>query len=234
MTTGRLGILGGTFDPIHRGHVDAGRAANAALGFGELLVVASNVPPHRPQPIASAFHRFAMVSFAVADVDGWRASDVELRDPARSYTSATLARFHEEGWAPHNLFFILGADAFLDIESWKDFPAILDAAHFAIVSRPGVPVAALPQRLPALAPRMTTADRVGGAPSLILIDAPTADVSSTAIRARRAAGAPITRLVPPGVAEHIERHRLYAAPESAAGSSLDITHQAAGRLHGQD
>lgn len=236
MSARRIGLLGGTFDPIHCGHVDAGRAADGALGFDELLVIPSNVPPHRTQPQASAFHRLAMCALAVQDVPRWRTSDMELRDPSRSYTFATLQRIHEQGYDWRELFFILGADAFVEIESWKNFPAILDLAHFVVVSRPGLPIGTLRDRLPALADRMVDV-RSGDAlarPSLILIDAPTADVSSTAIRQRLAAGESIAGMVPAAVAEYIEQHRLYAASESAAGSGEPTVEPAAGRLHGED
>jgi len=212
VTTRRIGILGGTFDPIHCGHLDAARAADSALGFDRLLIIPAHVPPHRPQPIASAFHRFAMVALSVAGTPTWEASDLELREPSRSYTWATLERLHKT-YEPRELFFIIGADAFSDIESWKRYPEILDAAHFAVVSRPGWPVAALPVTLPALAPRMI---RPGDTRAIdqegtwqFLIDLPTADVAATAIRKRLASGETVAGMVPPAVAQHIHQHRLY-------------------------
>ena len=111
---------------------------------------------------------------------------------APSYTSRTLAQFHERGYAPSELFFVIGADAFAEIATWHDYPAILDAAHFAVVSRPGCPVDELPQRLPRLPSRMVRAAARRRCrtiePMIILIDAPTADVSSTAIRSARRRG----------------------------------------------
>ena len=150
----RVGILGGTFDPVHCGHLDVGAAAQAALGLEELLVLPSNIPPHRPQPIASSYHRFAMVALAILGRPGWRALDLELREDGRSYTSETLHRLHDDGFTAQELFFVTGADAFLEIATWKNYPAVLDLAHFAVVSRPGVPVGTLPAQLPALAVRM--------------------------------------------------------------------------------
>jgi nicotinate-nucleotide adenylyltransferase len=210
----RLGILGGTFDPIHCGHLDGGDAAAAALGLTRVYVVTSNVPPHRPQPFASSFHRFAMVALAVSTRPSWRASDLELRTPAPSYTAPTLKKFHERGYAATELFFVLGADAFADIASWRDYPAILSGAHFAVVSRPGFPVAEMPARLPMLADRMIRGTAEGGAassPRIFLIDAATADVSSTAIRRRLAHGEGIDGMVPAAVRQHIEQHGLYAS-----------------------
>jgi nicotinate-nucleotide adenylyltransferase len=208
----RIGVFGGTFDPIHRGHVDLAQAASDALGLARVLIIPTNVPPHRPQPLASAYHRFAMVAFSVAGHPTWRASDLELREDTPSFTSATLAKFHERGYAPAELFFIIGADAFAEIGTWRDYPQILDRAHFAVVSRPGWPVDELPQRLPHLAARMAPPpldplEQLDA--TIVLISAPTADVSSTAIRQRRAEGRSITGLVDPETEQHIEQHGLY-------------------------
>src|SRR5947207_10342102 len=156
----RVGLLGGMFDPIHRGHLDVATAAETALDLTELVVVPSNIPPHRPQPVASSHHRFAMAAMAVAGHPAWRVVDLELRKDTPSYTADTLRHFHAIGFAPSELVFITGADAFLEIATWREYPAVLDLAHFAVVSRPGVPVGELSARLPALAPRMRPVDRV--------------------------------------------------------------------------
>jgi nicotinate-nucleotide adenylyltransferase len=233
----RIGILGGTFDPIHCGHLDLADAAIRELQLSRLFVITSNVPPHRPQPLASSYHRFAMVSLAVLDRPDWRAADVELRHDAPSFTSRTLDLFHERGYLSSELFFVIGADAFADIASWRDYPRILDAAHFAVISRPGSPVEELPRRLPRLAERMArppidAASEID--PLIILIDAPTADVSSTAIRAHLASGEPIAGLVPPNVQQHIEHHGLYSSPTPGRRRSDAPQLPAAGRLHGKD
>ncbi len=232
----RVGILGGTFDPIHCGHLDLGAAVQRALELTSLLVVPANVPPHRPPPIASSFHRFGMVALAVAGRPGWEASDLELLHDMPSYTAATLQRLHERGFHPRELFFVIGADAFLEIRSWKNYPGILESAQFAVVSRPGCAVDALPGRLPDLAPRMTTTSGdavVDGHASIFLINAPTADVSSTAIRQRRLAGQSISGLVPPGVEQHIEQHGLYTSMAAEQREHDRLTNMAAGRLHGE-
>jgi nicotinate-nucleotide adenylyltransferase len=230
----RVGILGGTFDPIHCGHLDAGAAAEAALGLTGLLVIPSHVPPHRPPPVASSYHRFAMVSLAVAGRAGWQASDLELRDSARSFTFATLQKLHGQGFAPAELFFVIGADAFADIMNWVNYPAILDYAHFAVVTRPGHRIADALLQLPALAGRMVRppVDSSTGAPLIILLDAPTPDVSSTAIRERRARGESIAGLVPDSVRQHIEQHELYLAAPAERPESDSAPASAAGRLHG--
>jgi nicotinate-nucleotide adenylyltransferase len=232
----RIGILGGTFDPIHRGHVDLGRAAQSALGLTHVFVVPTHMPPHRPQPVASSYHRFAMVALTVAGRAGWQATDVELGHDRPSYTSLTLDGFHERGFAPFELFFLIGADAFIEIGSWKDYPDILDRAHFAVVSRPGCPVTDLPRRLPDLAARMTPPvpdPAAHDTPVIFLIEAPTADVSSTAIRSRLAEGQSITGLVEPDVQQHIEQHELYTPTVPGRQEDDRSADTAAGRLHGQ-
>jgi nicotinate-nucleotide adenylyltransferase len=228
----RIGILGGTFDPIHCGHVDAGAAAQAALHLTEVFVVTASVPPHRPQPYASGYHRFAMVALAVAGRAGWRASDVELCEGGLSYTSRTLRQFHADGYSPGELFFVIGADAFADIASWKDYPSILDGSHFAVVSRPGFPAGELPLVLPQLAARMRPPAAAGQAPCILLIDASTSEVSSTAIRDRRTRGESLAGLVPDRVAQHIEQHRLYTAAPADGRAAHIASIAAADRLHG--
>lgn len=212
MSKRRIGILGGTFDPIHRGHTDVAQAACSVIDPLRVVIIPASIPPHRPQPVASPYHRFAMAALVVASRQGWSVSDLELRASVPSYTATTLQRFHERGYSPSELFFLLGADAFADIGSWKDSPAILDAAHFVVVSRPGCPVGELPGRLPALAQRMVHPpidEAVEARPSIILIDAETADVSSTAIRQCRAEGRSIAGMVDRSVQQHIEQHGLY-------------------------
>ena len=235
MTARRIGLLGGTFDPIHMGHLDVAAAAQDALGLSTVLVIPANVPPHRLKAVASSFHRFAMVALAVAGRPGWRASDVELRHEAPSYTTTTLRRFRERGYDPLELFFLIGADAFAEIDKWREYPGILDRAHFAVVSRPGCPVSDLPGRLPALAHRMKQPDDGEPVtPSIFLIDHVTCDVSSTAIRRRLAEGTSIAGMVDPRVERHIEQHGLYRLFTTERRGASITPHAAAGRLHGQD
>jgi nicotinate-nucleotide adenylyltransferase len=232
----RVGILGGTLDPIHCGHLDLGAAVQRALQLTSLLVIPANVPPHRPRPVASGFHRFAMVALAVAGRSGWQASDLELAHETPSYTSTTLLRLRERGYHPAELFFVIGADAFAEIRSWKDYPQILEETHFAVVSRPRCPVDGLRERLPELAPRMVHQaldGTLGAGLSIFLIDAPTADVSSTAIRQRRLARLPISGMVAPNVEQHIEQHGLYTSTTSDRSEHERLTNTTAGRLHGQ-
>ena len=193
----RTGILGGTFDPIHLGHLEAADAAKRSLHLDQILLVPSRTPPHRSvEPRASVYHRFAMTALAAAE-RGMLASDLELRREGPSFTALTLEALHRDGYAPSQLFFITGSDAFAEISTWYDYPRLFELSNFAVVSRPGYPTAV--PRIP-----MTTSST-----SVIAVEANTPDVSSTEIRRRVAAGESIQGLVAPSVASHIERHRLY-------------------------
>jgi nicotinate-nucleotide adenylyltransferase len=215
----RIGILGGTLDPIHCGHMAAAVAARDAFDLSEVLVLPSGIPPHRTvQPLASPFHRFAMASLAVSGVPALFASDDELRLEGPSYTADTLDRQHARGLEASQIFFITGADAFAEIATWKRYPEVIDLANFVVVSRPGHRIDALPSRLPALADRMQQALRPGSGqagtpaaarPSIYLLQAPTPDVSSTIVRERLRRSEPVSGLVPPLVEQHIRQHRLY-------------------------
>jgi nicotinate-nucleotide adenylyltransferase len=216
-TQRRLGILGGTFDPIHNGHLRAAEAAQAALSLDVIRVIPAYDPPHRPlDPRASAFHRFALVALAIDGLPDWELSDAEVTRSGPSYTAETLKRLHAEGWRPSQIFFILGTDAFAEIATWYDFPAVLDAANFAIVARPGTTLAQAAERATGLSRRLrpigesvatTSRDAVGT--GIFLIEGSTPDVSSTDIRRQLAAGGSIDDLVPAAVARYIQSQHLY-------------------------
>jgi len=222
----RVGILGGTFDPVHLGHLDAARAALSALHLDSVLMLPSYIPPHRPQqPRASAFHRFAMVSIACLPLDRLSASDIELRAAETSYTVDTLQRLHAQGYCAEQLFFITGADAFAEIATWHEYPRVLAEANFVVVSRPKFEVSRLRNRLPELAERMVDVSdgqphqpsggrnitNQGGRLPIFLVDAPTCDVSSTEVRRLLSRGESVSRLVPQDVETHIRKHFLYQA-----------------------
>ncbi len=218
----RIGILGGTFDPIHSGHLEVAVAATRILELSEVLLMPCCEPPHRRPPAASAHHRFAMAAIAGLRYERLRVSDLEVRTAGPSYTSDTLDRLLALGYDRSQLIFITGADAFAEIATWKDYPALLDRSHFAVVSRPGQPAASLRERLPDLSSRMIairpeSASGVLGAArsSIFLVDAATSNVSSTSVRHRIRTGEPIDGLVPDDVARYIARHGLYRSGASA-------------------
>ena len=231
MTSGtRIGILGGTFDPVHVGHVDTALAAQRALALDRVLVMPSGTPPHRTSPpSASRFHRFAMAALAVTGLPGLMVSDLEIGVTEPCYTYDTLARLHDTGLLAAQIFFITGADAFAEIATWSRYPQVLEMANFVVISRPGHTAAALPSKLPALTARMrgatvnastTVATKLPGLlPGLLevlLVDAPTRDVSSTEVRRRLESGTSIAGLVPAAVETYIAQHGLYSRGAAAA------------------
>jgi nicotinate-nucleotide adenylyltransferase len=209
----RIGLFGGTFDPIHVGHLDVAESARSALRLDQIIVMPANVPPHRASPMASSAHRFAMAALALRGRSEFVLSDFEMLSDEVSYTTTTLDRLAARGVDTTKLFLITGADAFGDIPSWRNYPALLDRCNFVVVSRPGHPATRLHETLPGLSVRMADAspaavDQPGG-PRILLVEAPTAAVSSTDIRQRVADGRSVAGLVVDEVAAYISQHRLY-------------------------
>jgi nicotinate-nucleotide adenylyltransferase len=196
-----LGILGGTFDPIHNGHLAAADAAQRALNLDAITLIPSHIPPHRRDPVgAGSEQRYEMTALAAAERPGWSASRIEVDREGASYTYDTLVRLRETLSVSAQYFFILGADAFAEIATWSRYPAVLDLAHFVVVSRPGITLDSLRERVPSA---FNQEARV------ILVEAATPDISSTDIRRRVRAGHSLSGLVPAAVAEYISTHRLY-------------------------
>lgn len=229
----RLGLLGGTLDPVHLGHVDAAIAARDALALDRVLMIPSRTPPHRPlRPTASPWHRFAMAALAVDGLDAIEVSDVELDGSGPSYTAGTLDRIKAEGFDASQLFFITGADAFAEIATWHRYPEVLDLANFVVVSRPGHDLDRSIVRVPGISSRLADLDAAATPASrtrIFRVPAHTRDVSSTEIRRRLRAGESLHGLVPDAVERHIHRHRLY----SEAGAPA-VLRTSADHLHGQD
>jgi nicotinate-nucleotide adenylyltransferase len=222
-----IGLLGGTFDPIHLGHLDVGRAAQRALDLDEIWIVPARRPPHRHRPLASAAHRFAMAALALAGEPRFRLSDIEMDRQGPSYTIDTLGALETDHRPGRAFVFVIGADAFRDVPSWRAFPAVLDRVHFVVVSRPGHRATGLRAALPALASRMVDVPcAIPAHPSILLLDAPTADVSSTDVRHRLLTGQPVTGLVPDVVAAYVEKHGLYGPGSTdPAGPASGVTEE---------
>ncbi|MBM4412903.1 MAG: nicotinate (nicotinamide) nucleotide adenylyltransferase [Chloroflexi bacterium] len=194
-----IGILGGTFDPIHRGHVAIARTAMAHLHLNQLTLIPSNTPPHRPAPHATPHQRLAMCQLVDEIIPQTHVSDIELQRTGPSYTIDTLRTLAQ----PHQrLTLILGADAALLLPQWYQADHLTTYADIAIMTRVGttIDVDDLIRRLPSLADHIH------------LIPWPGMDVSSTIIRQRCAANQPIDDLVTPAVATYIAHHGLYRSP----------------------
>ena len=209
-----VGLLGGTFDPIHHGHLDVARAARRALALDDVWFVPARHPPHRTRPVASAAHRFAMTALAAPGEPGMRVCDAEMDTEGPSFTIDTLDRIEaQQPSLAGSLVFITGADTFREIRTWRRWQDLLGRCHFAVVSRTGCRAGDLRAFLPELARHMHDAPcTVTPSPGIFLIDAATTDVSSTHVRQTLAAGNRVSGLLPEIVAEYAVRHGLYAGP----------------------
>lgn len=193
MAARRLGLFGGTFDPIHTAHLVAAETARDRLALDEVLFIPANVPPHKSAPTSRAEDRYAMVEAAIGDHPAFRASRMELERAGPSYAEDTLeaVRAAEPG---ADFFYIIGADMLRDLHTWRHPERLVNMAQFVAVTRPGD---ILQQNYSAVAAKVQ------------LLDMPALAISSTDIRARVAEGRSIRYLVPQPVADYIARHALY-------------------------
>jgi nicotinate-nucleotide adenylyltransferase len=219
--TPAVGILGGTFDPIHCGHLELAREVREAAGLHEVRLVPAGDPPHRGAPVASALHRLAMVEIAIADCRGLAIDAREIRRPGRSYTVLTLEELRAED-RERPLALIVGADAFLDLPTWRRWRELFDLAHIVVVARPGTAIDGT--LAPALAAEWAQRIRPGpdalhAAPagSIVRIAITPRPISATAIRAALGRGdaAAVRGLLPSAVLAYIERNRLYHPGQDA-------------------
>ena len=195
-------LFGGTFDPIHVGHVSAAQAARAELGVDAVTLVPSARPPHR-NPVASAAHRLRMLRLAIADEPGLKASDVELRRRGRSYTIDTVRAF---GGPRRSVVWLLGSDGLAAFGAWRGVAALPRSGHVVVLVRPGAAPGGLARFRRALGP---TALRHRGAGCQLALNAPMLNVSATDIRRRLRRGEDASHLLNPAVWHYIWRHGLY-------------------------
>jgi nicotinate-nucleotide adenylyltransferase len=222
-----IAILGGTFDPVHYGHLRFAQDVRRALALPEIRLVPSAIPPHRAPAHASAADRVAMLDLAVRDVPGLVVDTREIDRGGRSYTVDTLEALRAEAGS-RPLILLVGADAFRGLPSWHRFREIFDLAHLVVVPRPGLALEdGLPPALGAEwhARRITTPEGLRAAPAGSIYVQPVAPhpISSTQIRNAMANGdaKSVAALVPPRVLAYIESHRLYSHP---TGTDTRRTH----------
>jgi nicotinate-nucleotide adenylyltransferase len=232
-----VGLFGGTFDPIHHGHLALARAARERYKLGRILFVPANVPPHKQRQPLSAFpHRYAMIALATSQEKDFVASLLEApgefapgaattkkdkeRQAKPNYTIDTVERLKRSFKKADRLFLLIGIDAFADIAKWHRSEELFRECEFVVASRPGYSLADVANALPAsLRPRAEATrpfqkqaakgDLVLNGVNVHLLDDVYQPISSTAIREAAAAGKPLGRFVESAVAEYIKKTGLY-------------------------
>ena len=217
----KLGLLGGSFNPVHNGHLAIARQTREALGLDKILFIPTSHPPHKPNgSLAPAQDRYEMVRLAIASDSSLAISDVEIRRPGKSYTIDTIRLLQQEYGAQTQLFFLIGLDAFLDFPSWRDPLTLLTLCSFVVLSRPGLSFRSLstvallpPIPYPSLADldagRISRIEAQIGTQRLICLKLPPSPISASDIRARVRQGLPVANLLPPLVESYILHHHLY-------------------------
>jgi nicotinate-nucleotide adenylyltransferase len=200
----RLGIMGGTFDPIHNGHLFVAEEARVLFALDRILFIPNGSPPHKKEyAITPASNRYAMTLIATHGNSGFACSPMELNRPGASYTVDTLTQLRQEN-PDADLFYITGIDAVADILSWKRHDEVIRLATFIAATRPGFDLSRLKQQLPA-----AYLERI------LLIATTALGISSTDLRSRVARGLPIRYLTPDGVVDYIYKRKLYQTEATA-------------------
>ena len=212
-----IGIFGGTFDPIHFGHLRLAEEMAEAVGLERVLFIPAGQPPHRGAPRTAAAHRLEMVRRAIAGNPRFEADAREAQSPRPSYTVDTLTELRAELGNEQPLWLLLGADAFLDLTSWHEWRRLFDLAHIAVAARPGARLLqsdVMPELLRNEVSHRQVADgpAAGPAGSVLLRQMTPLDISSTAIRDTLARHRSARYLLPYAVLDYIHEHQLYPHP----------------------
>ncbi len=226
-----VALFGGTFDPVHRGHLAVARAAQQAYGLGRIYFVPADIQPLKQrQPVTPFYHRYAMLVLATNDEKNFIPSLMEAPgEEARrtpSFTIDTVRRFCATLPKSDRLFFLLGVDSFLQIAAWREPEALLREAEFIVASRPGFSLADVAKALPeSMRPKEpvtrlfehqpATGDLALGGVTLHILAGVEENVSATQVRAAAASGRALDRLVGPAVAAYIRKMHLYKAARTA-------------------
>ena len=219
----RMAVYGGTFDPVHNGHMEIARRILKLFELDEVLFMPAYVAPHKTRAgVSPAFHRYAMLALATQDDERLRVSAAELEAPELPYTVETISRLRAEFGETTRLFFVMGADSWSEITTWRDWQRLLSLCDYIVITRPGYGLKS--ESVPAAAESIVdlrgldheqTVELLGAeATSRVFItDAVMLGVSATEVRAVARAGdrEALSRLVPPRVADYIGKYRLYQA-----------------------
>ena len=218
----KLGLLGGSFNPIHNGHLGLAAHVLDKLQLDRVLFIPTGDPPHkRDGSLAPAKHRYEMIQLAIADTPAFSLSDIEIRRIGKSYTIDTVRTLRQQFGSSTELYFLIGLDAFLDVPNWKDPQELLRLCRFVVVPRPGqsfqslATMPLLPLRDPQALVQLDTGEsfRLEIADPLcrgiICLPIPPCSTSSSDIRQRIRNGTALANLLPPLVESYILQHRLY-------------------------
>ena len=226
----RVALYGGTFDPVHKGHIAVAEGLSKLFALDEVLFIPAYVAPHkRAGTVTPALHRYAMLVLATQSREDFRVSTVELDAPERPYTVETLAHFCETLGGDAQLFFVMGADSWEEITTWREWERVLTLASTIVVTRPGYELktghVTGDVRARVVDVRGRTAGEVAGLADddlkIFFSDAAVVDVSATEVRRMASGGAEaLENFVPPAVAEFIRKYRLY---EGVHGTESDDT-----------
>ncbi len=197
----KTGVLGGTFDPVHLGHIKIAEEAKASLELSEIILVPAGQPLLKPaHPITPTEHRLQMLRLAIADTPYFKVSAVETERPGPSYTVDTIAELRGQLAGGDEVFFILGWDSLEQLPEWREPSRLIKMCRLVAVPRPGwkrPSFEALEASIPGISQRV------------VMLDRPQIDISASAIRERAAQGLSLVHLVPEPVAAYIRQHKLY-------------------------
>lgn len=212
-----IGVLGGTFDPVHFGHLRLAQEVAEQLKLDHVRFVPSGTPPHRSAPQVSAAHRLAMVRLAAGSNPLFGVDDRELRREGPGYTVDTLTELRAEFGPVRPLCLLVGADAFLDLATWSRWHELFGLAHVVVAHRPGFPVDTWQSRMPqplareyaSRMMRQPLAVHLAPAGGIVVIGIAALDISATMIRDCARSGASPRYLLPDAVLDYIQTNRLY-------------------------
>lgn len=212
----RVGILGGTFDPIHYGHLEIAKGVQQFFGCDKIYLMPAYTPPHKAKnAISSAYHRYAMAALATSEMEKIIVCSLELESPSQPFTVQTIAQLKKTLGAKTKLFFIIGADLFCDLNNWWKHQELIHACHIVVVKRPGYKID-LAER--SLALNIPIEDLCGQEsflesnlekPAIFYINLAELNISASNIRLAIAKREPVNKWVPLSVVSYITKYQLY-------------------------
>ncbi len=210
-----IGVFGGTFDPIHFGHLRMAEELAEALGLAEVRIIPAGQPPHRTAPRTPARHRLEMARLAIAGNPLFKLDEREVRQARASYTVDTLSALRRELGNELPIWLFMGADAFLGLTTWKEWQRLFELAHIAVAHRPGYRLAQTDALNDSLRQELERRQLAGPphtpAGSILLRPITQLDIAATDVRSRLHEGRSVRYLIPDDVLDYIQRNKLYLA-----------------------